>query len=96
MVRYGLPMLMTPKNTTPAEAAKQIAWCVEMGAVTFVAHALDAMRDENVSEFDVEDVLVSGSVVADKNHADRWTVVGAFTVVVEIEIDPWTTVVTVF
>lgn len=89
---------MTPRNTSPSEAAKAIRSCVHVGALTITRHAFDAARDDGLSEADIEDILERGDVVADREHDDRWCVrrPGSAVVVVEIEADPWTVVVTVF
>ena len=91
-------MLWTPKNATAAEAAKAIRECVEVGALTVPQHALDAARDDGLSEADIEAVLEVGDVVADRSHPERWCVKcpGSAIVVVELEADPWTVVITAF
>ena len=73
-------------------------YCVEVGALTVPQHALDAARDDGLSEADIEAVLEVGDVVADRSHPERWCVKcpGSAIVVVELEADPWTVVITAF
>jgi len=59
--------------------------------------AFDAAQDDGLDEGDIEAILEAGDVVADRNPLERGSVKRRGTaVVVEIESDPWTTVITVF
>jgi len=93
-----MPVLLTPQNTSPAEAVKAIRLCVEMGALTITQHAREAADDDGLLEADIEAILAAGDVTANRAYADRWCVKcpGSALVVVELEADPWTVVVTVF
>lgn len=90
-------MLMTPKNTTPSDAAKAICYCVQVGFVSIIPHAYEAMADDGVDELELERILATGDVAANRSHPDRWSVQApcSVEVVVELESDPWTTVITV-
>jgi hypothetical protein len=62
--------------------ASKVADCVESGEVRLSDHAVDRMRQQNVSWFEVEDVLASGWHVpehdqwSEENHAWNYAIEG--------------------